>query len=93
MRKFTMSEKRNGEMAMRSLSELAWEFYSNTDPLDVIEVLVESKDEDSEDEKRYYVRGAYEWDNLTFEELEEHFENIQRDILEEIANEETEEEE
>jgi hypothetical protein len=65
MRKaFTRTERNNGELACRQLSELASRVYRTTDPLDIIEVVDES------DNKIYFVRGCIEADNLTFDELD-----------------------
>jgi hypothetical protein len=65
MRKFTASEKINGELAIRKLSEKAQKFYSETDPLDVYER-----------EGKYFVRGCIgDSDDLTIDELNELFES------------------
>lgn len=63
MRKFTASEKTNGEMAIRNLSEKAQRVYSETDPLDVYER-----------DGMYFVRGCLgNRDNLTIDELDKFF--------------------
>ena len=67
MKKFTMKEKVNGEMAARNLSEKAFKFYSETDPLTIYEY-------ETENGKRY----AYDFSgtivsDLTFSELENDF--------------------
>lgn len=85
MRKFMNHEKQNGELAIRRLSEKAQKAYYGTDDLAVYECeqLKEGVDLDTAEynfksdicEKRYYIRGMIDVDNLTFEELEAQFEN------------------
>lgn len=71
MKKFTNSQKVAGEMAVRSLSDKASEFYSGADPLDVFEY-------EEDGAKLYAYSGAFgERDGLTFEELEKDFEEMQ----------------
>lgn len=79
MRKFTNTESNNGELATRGLSEKAQYFYNNTDPLNVYEVRVypdELENELIDYEKRYYVRGTEEMDDLSFDELNATFEEL-----------------
>lgn len=84
MREFNNSEKVAGEMATRSLSDKAAEFYNGTDPLDVFEY-------EENGAKLYAYSGAFgERDGMTFEELERDFEEMQDDL---DALEEEEEEE
>ena len=88
MRKFNNSEKVAGEMAVRSLSNKAAEFYNGSDPLDVFEY-------EEDGAKLYAYSGAFgERDGLTFEELERDFEEMQEelDAFEEEEEEEDEEE-
>lgn len=74
MRKFNNSEKVAGEMAIRSLSDKAAEFYSGADPLDVFEYEEDGK-------KLYAYSGAFgERDGMTFEELERDFEEMQEEF-------------
>lgn len=74
MRKFNNSEKLAGEMAIRSLSNKAAEFYNGTDPLDVFEY-------EEDGNKLYAYSGAFgERDGMTFEELERAFEEMQDDL-------------
>lgn len=84
MRKFNNSEKVAGEMAIRSLSDKAAEFYNGADPLDVFEY-------EEGGAKLYAYSGAFgERDGMTFEELERDFEEMQEEL---DAFEEEEEEE
>ena len=70
MKKFTNSEKVAGELAVRRMSQKAREFYNGTDPLAVYEY-------DADNGKRYAYSGAIgEDEDLTFEELQEVFENL-----------------
>lgn len=74
MRKFNNSEKVAGEMAVRSLSDKAAEFYNGADPLDVFEY-------EEDGAKLYAYSGAFgERDGLTFEELEKEFEEMQAEF-------------
>lgn len=81
--KFTNRMKTNGELAMRSASEAAQRFYEETDPLDVYEYEVDLY-EDGEivgEEKLYAYDWSGEWKmGLTFERLEEEFEELQAEI-------------
>lgn len=73
----TNTMARNGELACRSLSEKARRFYCGTDPLTVWEY------ETDEGEKRYAVqfgKGAPIDYDLTFEALEQEFEELQAEI-------------
>lgn len=84
MKKFNNSQKLAGEMAIRSLSDKAAEFYNGADPLDVFEYEEDGK-------KLYAYSGAFgERDGMTFEELERDFEEMQEEL---DAFEEEEEEE
>lgn len=86
MKKFNNSQKLAGEMAIRSLSDKAAEFYNGADPLDVFEY-------EEDGEKLYAYSGAIgERDGLTFEELERDFEEMQEE-LDALEEEEEEEEE
>lgn len=74
MKKFTNKQKVAGELATRSLSNKAAEFYNGTDPLDVFEY-------EEDGNKLYAYSGAFgERDGMTFEELERDFEEIQDDL-------------
>lgn len=74
MKKFTNSQKVAGEMAVRSLSDKASEFYSGADPLDVFEY-------EEDGAKLYAYSGAFgERDGMTFEELERDFEEMQEEL-------------
>ena len=68
MKKFTNTEKINGELTARGLSDKAKSFYNETDPLIVYEV-----------NGCYFVRGIIEEYNLTFEELNDLFEAYQEE--------------
>lgn len=77
-----------GELAMRAASFEAWKFYVSTEPLQVYEY-------ETEDGKRYAYEGVFgENDGMTFEELQNLFEEIQNELdgLEEYEEEEDEEE-
>lgn len=85
MKKFNNSEKLAGEMAIRSLSDKAAEFYNGSDPLDVFEY-------EENGAKLYAYSGAFgERDGMTFEELERDFEEMQEELEEEEEEEEEEE--
>ena len=74
MKKFSNSQKLAGEMAVRSLSDKAAEFYNGADPLDVFEY-------EEDGTKLYAYSGAFgERDGLTFEELEKDFEEMQAEF-------------
>jgi hypothetical protein len=70
--RYTIAMKARGEMAMRMASEEAWEFYLDTDPLEVYEY------EDADGRKLYSYEGGGlpKREGLTFEELEEEFEEM-----------------
>jgi hypothetical protein len=72
MRSFTINQESKGELACRSLNNKAREYLTGTDPLKVFEI------EDGE-QKLYCVRGALEYDNLTFKDLEEMFADLQKE--------------
>lgn len=77
MKKFNNSQKLAGEMAIRSLSDKAAEFYNGTDPLDVFEY-------EEDGAKLYAYTGAFgERDGMTFEELERDFEEMQEELEDE----------
>lgn len=93
MRRFTISEKRAGEMAVRRMSDKAQDFYNGTDPLAVYEYEDEDEDEDEEPVKLYAIRGCIgDRDGMTFDELgklfEEEQERSERLDAEEAADEE-----
>lgn len=74
MRKFNNSQKLAGEMAIRSLSDKAAEFYNGADPLDVFEY-------EEDENKLYAYSGAFGWrDGMTFEELGRDFEKMQEEL-------------
>lgn len=74
MRKFNNSQKLAGEMAIRNLSDKAAEFYNGADPLDVFEY-------EENGAKLYAYSGAFgERDDMTFEELERDFEEMQEEL-------------
>lgn len=82
MKKFNNSQKLAGEMATRSLSDKAAEFYNGADPLDVFEY-------EEDGNKLYAYSGAFgERDGMTFEELERDFEEMQEELEEEDEEEE-----
>ena len=56
---FTRYEERSGERAVRRLSQKAFQIYSDYSPLSIYER-----------EEKYYTRGVFEADDLTFEELD-----------------------
>lgn len=66
MMKFTNKEEVNAEMAIRSFCKEAHEAYSGISPLYIYE-------KETDEGKRYFIRGVYEYDNLTFKELEQFF--------------------
>lgn len=74
MKKFTITEKSAGEMAVRRMSDKAQEFYSGADPLNVYEY--------EQDEKTLYAYDGLlgESFDMTFEELEKEFESLQDEI-------------
>lgn len=70
MKHYTFKKKNNGELAVRCLSEKAQKLYNETDPLSVFE-------RDTDEGLKYDVLGLWEANNLTLEELEQFFEEIQ----------------
>ena len=62
--KLTNEMKLNGEMAARSLSDSAADFYNNADPLTLYEY-------ETAEGKRYMLTGVVEKSNLTFEQVDE----------------------
>lgn len=81
MRKFNNFEKLAGELATRSLSNKAAEFYNGTDPLDVFEY-------EKDGAKLYAYTGAFgERDGMTFEELESDFEEMYKMSFEDFQKE------
>lgn len=74
MKKFSNSQKLAGELATRSLSDKAAEFYNGADPLDVFEY-------EEDGAKLYAYTGAFgERDGMTLEELERDFEEMQEEF-------------
>ena len=92
MRKFTKNEMINGELAIRSLSEKAQKFCSETDPLEVYERLIYPEELENEIvtyEKRYYVRGCLgNFDDMTLDELDELFTDLANDFAEDDEDDE-----
>ena len=81
MKKFNNSQKLAGEMAIRSLSDKAAEFYNGADPLDVFEY-------EEDGAKLYAYTGAFgERDGMTFEELESDFEGMYKMSFEDFQKE------
>lgn len=75
MRRFTISEKRAGEMTVGRMCDKAQDFYSGTDPLAVYEY--EDEDENENPIKMYAIRGCIgDRDGMTFDELEKLFEGL-----------------
>lgn len=73
--KYTNRMKVNGELAMRSASEKAQDFYSNTDPLGVYEY------EDADGNTLYGYDGCFgSVEGLTFEQLQEEFEAMHDEL-------------
>lgn len=73
-KKFSLTEKTNGELACRQLSSKAFSVIETTDPLDIYEKKIDIFDNDDnyvDTEKRYYVRGVITGDDLTFAQLDE----------------------
>ena len=69
MKHYTTTQKVNAELSLRSLSDKADNLYRLTDPLDVYEI-------ETEEGPRYDVTGCIgNYNNLTFEELQELFES------------------
>ena len=84
MRKFTKIEKINGELACRNLSAKADGVYSTSDPLEVYEVSEKeyTGDECTGYKNTYYVRGIIDADDLSFDELNELFEEFADEVKE-----------
>lgn len=81
MKKFNNSQKLAGEMAIRSLSDKAAEFYNGADPLDVFEY-------EEDGAKLYAYTGAFgKRDGMTFEELESDFEEMYKMSFEDFQKE------
>lgn len=72
--RFTNREASRGELAARRLSKKAFTLYSNADPLDIYELDVYNSEKE-ENEKRYYIRGMIDADDMTFEELQQTLED------------------
>lgn len=71
MRKFTITEKSNGELACRNLSKRAIEFYDGTVPFDVYEY------EDADSNKLYAYTSDFGYvSGMTFEQLNEELEEF-----------------
>lgn len=74
--KRTYKKKIAAELSLRSLSKKAFDFYTDTDPLDVYEY-------ETEDGTRYDVTGCFTYTGLTFKELEQEFEMLAEEFVEE----------
>lgn len=69
-KKFSNKQKVAGEMAVRGLSNKAFEFYSNIEPLDVYEY-------EKDGMKLYAYSGVFgDREHMTFDELEQDFEEM-----------------
>lgn len=78
MKKFTAKEKINGELAARNLSDKAYNFYVNTDPLTVYEY-------GTENGTRYAYNSCDSVvSDLTFAELQNELEELQESFLDSI---------
>ena len=70
MQKFSNKQKVAGEIAVRGLSDKAFEFYSDITPIDVYEY-------DKDGMKLYAYSGVFgDRDGMTFDELEQDFEEM-----------------
>lgn len=70
MRKFNNKQKVAGEMAMKGLSDKAFEFYSDITPLDVFKY-------ERDGMKLYAYSGVFgDRENMSFGELEQDFEEM-----------------
>ena len=79
--------KRYGsETTALTLTDKAFEEYSGTDPLDIFEKVVDY-DENDNPIHRYYMRGAYHYNGLTADEVNEILEAITDEANEIIARE------
>lgn len=78
MKKFTNTQKVNGELAVRMLSKKAQEYYEGSSMLDVYEI-DEWRDGGGVDHS-YSVRGEIEADGLTLEELGAELESLQDEV-------------
>lgn len=79
MKGYSVEEKRNGELAVRGLSEKAQDYY-NENEVGLVEV-AGYKTGYEEGEKRYAITGEGrddEW--LTLKEVEEYFEEMQDEV-------------
>ena len=79
MKGYSVEEKRNGELAVRGLSEKAQTYY-NENEVGLVEV-AGYKTGYEEDERRYAITGEGrddEW--LTLKEVEEYFEEMQDEL-------------
>lgn len=79
MKGYSIEEKRNGELAVRGLSEKAQTYYSENE-VGLVEV-AGYKTGYEEGEKRYAITGEGrddEW--LTLKEVEEYFEEMQDEV-------------
>jgi len=80
--KFTNKERTDAEMAVRSFSKKAIDAYNGISPLEIYEKMADEIGKrynyliPNDDGKRYYIRGAIEYENLTFKEMEKIFEDI-----------------
>ena len=75
MKHYTIREKQNGELAVRTLSEKAFNAYSNAD-IGVMEI-------ETENGARYDVTGMIDGNGLTLEELEILLEELSEALAEE----------
>lgn len=67
MKKLTINEKGNGELAVRGMSEKAQAFYNESEPLTVAKL----------SDGTMSIRGAFgEYDDLTEKDCEELFESL-----------------
>ena len=67
MKKLTINEKGNGELAVRGMSEKARAFYNNSEPLTVAKL----------SDGTISIRGDFgDYDDLSEKECEELFENL-----------------
>ena len=87
MKEYSIEEKRNGELAVRELSEKAQTYY-NENEVGLVEV-AGYKTGYEDGEKRYAITGEGrddEW--LTLKEVEEYFEEMQDELQESLEDDE-----
>ena len=71
----TIENKVNGELAIRGMSDKAKNFYNESDPIEVYEY------DDESGNKLYAYDGAFGYsEGLTFQELQNCFEDMQDDF-------------